>query len=112
MLEGRGGADRFVYDQHGTTARPAAPDRILDFSRKQGDRIDLSGVDANEQAAGDQAFQFIGQSAVHGRRPGPLLQGRTATRWSRSTPTTRRAGAEMRIEIDPLVNLQATDFVL
>jgi hypothetical protein len=44
----------------------AAPDRLLDFSRSQGDRIDLRGVDANEQATGDQAFKFIALGVAGG----------------------------------------------
>ena len=72
MLVGRGGADRFDYDDTDDST-PAAPDLIRDFSRAQGDRIDLRGIDANEQASGNQAFKFIGQAAVHGRGPAPLL---------------------------------------
>ena len=66
-LEGRGGADRFVYGQD-YDSRPAAADRILDFSRKQGDRIDLSAVDANDRGPGNPAFQFVGQGSL--RPPG------------------------------------------
>ena len=59
-LLGRGGADRFVYN-FTDDSLPTGQDRILDFSRAQKDKIDLSGVDANEQANGDQAFKFVGQ---------------------------------------------------
>ena len=38
-------------------------DLITDFRRAQGDRIDLSGIDANGNLAGDQAFAFIGTAA-------------------------------------------------
>jgi Ca2+-binding RTX toxin-like protein len=58
-LSGGGGADRFAYYYRSDTA-PAAPDRILDFSHSQGDKIDLYDLDANEQVSGNQAFQFIG----------------------------------------------------
>ena len=72
-------------------SRPAAADRILDFSPKQGDRIDLSAVDANDQVLGDQAFQFIGQAQFTGRRPGPLLQAGGDTVVEVNTTTRRRA---------------------
>ena len=40
---------------------------IRDFSRAQGDDIDLSGIDANAKAAGNQAFSFIGDKAFSGK---------------------------------------------
>jgi len=44
----------------------APPLRITDFSHAQGDKIDLSAIDANTGAAGDQAFSFIGTDAYTG----------------------------------------------
>ncbi len=38
----------------------ARADLITDFSHAQGDRIDLSTIDANTERGGDQAFRFIG----------------------------------------------------
>ena len=35
---------------------------IADFSRPQGDKIDLRDIDANAQAGGNQAFKFIGDA--------------------------------------------------
>ena len=93
VLEGRGGADRFVYGQNNDSyqlpklAGGAGP--ILDFSCNQGDRIDLSAVDADAQVTGDQAFQFIGQGAFTAAGQSASSR-RRATRWSRSTRTTRR----------------------
>ena len=40
--------------------RPPAYDRITDFSHAEGDRIDLSQIDANPFFSGDQAFFYIG----------------------------------------------------
>ena len=54
VLDGRDGADRFYYHNR-YDSMPTLPDRILDFSRSQGDRIDLATVDANERAPGDEA---------------------------------------------------------
>lgn len=59
MLRGNAGADRFVFARFADSTEEFA-DTILDFSRKQGDRIDLSAIDANEGASGNQPFTFIG----------------------------------------------------
>ena len=109
VLAGRGGADRFGYGQT-SDSLPAAPDRILDFSRSQGDRIDLVEVDANAQVTGDQAFKFIGQAQF--TAPGQLrfFQQNGDTIVEANT-TDATAGAEMRIVLDPLVSLQASDFL-
>ncbi|MGL4961824.1 MAG: M10 family metallopeptidase C-terminal domain-containing protein [Inquilinus sp.] len=64
-LVGGAGADTFVYTA--TSDSPfGAGDLIRDFSHAQGDHIDLSGIDANTGAAGDQAFNFIGNSLYSG----------------------------------------------
>ncbi len=41
-------------------------DTIKDFHRSEGDKISLSGIDANTKLAGDQAFAFIGTAAFTG----------------------------------------------
>jgi len=63
-LTGGGGADIFRYTGV-LDSTPAAPDQILDFASGT-DRIDLSGIDADSFAAGDQAFHWIGSSAFTG----------------------------------------------
>jgi Ca2+-binding RTX toxin-like protein len=45
---------------------------IDDFSHAQGDRIDLSGIDANVDLAGDQGFTFIGSAQFSGNATGQL----------------------------------------
>ncbi len=64
-MTGGAGADTFRFgaaiNEIGTTA--ATRDVIADFSRAQGDRIDLSAIDANTGAGGNQAFTFIGNAA-------------------------------------------------
>ena len=61
-LYGGSGADVFVFE----TTRDSPPgwgqrDSILDFQRGS-DRIDLTGIDANSAAGGNQAFTFIGEA--------------------------------------------------
>ncbi|MFS0738101.1 calcium-binding protein [Sphingomonas sp. 1P06PA] len=65
--EGGLGADTFRLSSAadtGTTFDTA--DLIRDFNRLDGDRIDLSLVDANVNSDGDQAFSFIGNAAFSG----------------------------------------------
>ena len=108
-LVGRGGADRFDYD-YTYDSMPTAPDRIVDFSRSQGDKIDLAGIDANEQASGNEAFKFIGQAKFTGAGQLRFFQQDGDTFVQANTYGT--SGAEMTIKIDPLVSFQEADFLL
>ena len=54
-LSGGAGADRFVYGSAAQSVVGASADRITDFSHAQGDRIDLSAIDADWGTAGNQA---------------------------------------------------------
>lgn len=63
-LAGWAGADVFGYLARSDSAMPlAARDLITDFLIAEGDRLDLSAIDADETLAGDQAFAFIGGGA-------------------------------------------------
>jgi hypothetical protein len=61
-LIGGAGADQFVYNAV-SESTPTVRDLITDFSHAQGDKIVLTGIDANTLVAGDQAFTFIGSAA-------------------------------------------------
>ena len=63
-LTGNGGADLFQYRSTGEST-VAGSDRILDFEIGR-DKIDLSRIDADGVAAGDQGFAFIGGDAFSG----------------------------------------------
>ncbi|QYK41087.1 MAG: hypothetical protein KF887_17145 [Paracoccaceae bacterium] len=63
---GQGGADRFVFADVADFGPSWAPDAIGDFSRAEKDKIDLSGIDTDPVAAGDQAFLFVGRQAFAG----------------------------------------------
>jgi Ca2+-binding RTX toxin-like protein len=60
------GADRFVFLDGDFGPDLAATDRIKDFSKVQGDLIDLTRVDADTGSAGDQGFTWIGNAAFSG----------------------------------------------
>ncbi|WP_310473926.1 cadherin domain-containing protein [Sandarakinorhabdus sp.] len=65
-MTGGGGADSFRFESLGDFGTGATLDRIVDFSRTQGDKIDLSAIDADTGLEGDQAFVFIGNGAFTG----------------------------------------------
>jgi hypothetical protein len=79
-----GGAGRDIFDFNATSesVRGATRD-VVTFARAEGDKIDLSTIDADiDGTAGNQAFRFIGAAAFSGvdgqlRFAGGLLQGDT-----------------------------------
>src|SRR5262249_56842695 len=57
-------ADTFIYQAtNQSTVAATGRDTIADFSQAQGDKIDLSLIDANTTVVGNQAFDFIGSAA-------------------------------------------------
>ena len=94
-LKGGSEADRFVFSKAGETAS-AARDVILDFNGAEGDRIDVSAIDAYSKQAGNQKFVFIGGESfaqyhklhpkVFGmiRLEGGVLQGNTDATWGKA----------------------------
>jgi serralysin len=68
FMTGGAGSDVFVGEINATKVvskgGPISLDVVLDFGA--GDKIDLSGIDANAGVAGDQAFTFVGQAAGKG----------------------------------------------
>ncbi|MGA0533507.1 calcium-binding protein [Hansschlegelia sp. KR7-227] len=60
-LLGGAGTDRFIYSGIADSGGLASQrDEIMDFSRAETDRINLSAIDANATKDGNQAFVFIG----------------------------------------------------
>lgn len=65
-LIGGSGADRYVFDDGEMAGTSwSTTDRIFNFNSAEGDRIDLSGIDAVTGGA-DNAFAFIGTAAFSG----------------------------------------------
>ena len=63
LMSGGDGTDTFVFTANGQSSATAAlRDIITDFAPAT-DLIDLSGIDANSTAGGNQAFAFIGTAA-------------------------------------------------
>jgi Ca2+-binding RTX toxin-like protein len=68
LLTGNGGADRFIF-RSAAESSVAAPDSIRDFHHRQGDKIDLRGIEA--RSLGGDHFDFIG-NAGFGNHAGEL----------------------------------------
>lgn len=63
-LTGGGGADHFIFNDNGVTYSTLGGfsrqvDVVMDFNPGEGDRIDLSAIDANINVGGDQAFTIV-----------------------------------------------------
>lgn len=65
ILEGNDGRDLYVYETVADSTTTSF-DRIRGFTGSL-DRIDLSAIDANVHAAGDQAFRYIDRGAFSGQ---------------------------------------------
>jgi Ca2+-binding RTX toxin-like protein len=111
LLTGGGGADRFVLSVIGDSPATANRDVITGLSQIEGDRIDLSRIDASTAIVGDQAFAFIGTGLYTG------VAGQL--RYSNVGSTTVVAGdvngdqvSDFHIEISGALALGAIDFVL
>ena len=114
LLQGGRGADRFVYaDPRHAPAETDGFDRILDFSRGEGDRIDLRGIDARNGPPGDQRFGFVGQHRPDA--PGELgVRALGDGDFLVTGQTDRDAAADFAILVhaDGLDRLQRGDFLL
>lgn len=72
VLTGGKGADTFIFKTtKDSTVAASGRDTIYDFVRSQKDKIDVSGIDAKSNVAGNQAFKFIGAQPFH-NAPGEL----------------------------------------
>ncbi|RON27000.1 calcium-binding protein, partial [Pseudomonas frederiksbergensis] len=65
-LTGGSGADRFIFSLISELGKGANSDFITDFSSLQGDKIDLSKLDANILTTAFNAFTFIDSNAFTG----------------------------------------------
>jgi Ca2+-binding RTX toxin-like protein len=107
VLTGGNGADIFVFSSVTHSPGTNARDTITDFNSAQGDKIDLSQIDANALVADRQPFVFIGSEAFSAtataqlRFEGGILYGSTN---ANTTP-------EFSIALTGVSSLQASDFI-
>ena len=107
LLKGNGGADHFVFK----TAKAAAGDTILDFSRSQKDKIDLGAMDASTKSGGDQDFTFIGTAGFH-KKAGELRYEKKGGDTLVHGDVNGDGKADFSITIDASLSLKASDFIL
>lgn len=105
-LQGGTGADKFDFNKTSESVVGNNRDVILDFSRSQGDKVDLAGIDAKTTVSGDQAFSFIG-SAAFGHHAGELRFSGGVI----SGDVDGNGSADFQIAIN-VTSMNAGDFIL
>ncbi len=110
-LAGGGGVDTFRFDST-SDSNSATRDHVLDFTPGT-DRIDLSRVDADSGAAGNQAFAWIGSNAFSGSA-GQLRAVQQGGDWILEGDTNGDGVADLVIALtlQGATPLSASDFVL
>ncbi|HEV2746094.1 MAG TPA: RTX toxin, partial [Allosphingosinicella sp.] len=109
LLTGGGGADQFLFDDGDTAATSGGADTIGDFA--QGDRINVSRIDADDNDGGDQDFTFVGAAAFSGSAGELRSQVIRGNRYV-SGDTDGDAVADFYVRIDGTAPLEAGDFIL
>lgn len=114
VLRGGAGVDADVF-RFLAASDSGAPgqmrDWIYDFSKAQGDRVDLAAIDANAAVGGDQPFAFIGAAAftAAGQVRAQVISGNTYV-FANTDATT--STVEFSVVIAGAVVLAGTDFIL
>lgn len=110
-LTGGTGADRFVFGEAGHSGAFASlADTILDFSRTEGDRIDLSQIDAISGGEND-AFTYVGNSVFSGTA-GELRWYADGDRLFVAGDVDGDGAADFLIAVEGTEDLTASDFIL
>jgi alpha-tubulin suppressor-like RCC1 family protein len=107
-LTGGSGSDSFKFNNEAETGIDAKTrDTITDFKRSEGDKIDLSVIDANSTLANNQAFNFI-DSANFTKHAGELhfIKG------SLEGDINGDGKADFSIQLNGVTTLVTADFVL
>ena len=112
MMAGNGGNDIFRWSALGESGTAAGTrDLVTDFYRAHGDLLDFSGIDANANLAGDQAFAFIGFAAFSAT--GQLrytFDGLGSTIIELNAQGS--LAADMAVQLTGQTNMAAIDFIL
>lgn len=110
-LYGGSGADRFIYSNISESNPSQGVDTIGDFDRAEGDRIDVSQVDANSGRLGNQAFTFLGTGSFTGQAGEMRYVNAGATRLVHFD-VDGDGLSDMQIRVNGAGDLLASDFIL
>ncbi len=113
LAYGGAGADRFVYAAGDISSglSLAGAERILDFRSSDGDKIDLSAIDANLNGGGNESFQFIA-SAAFTNVAGQLRFETDGINALVLADVNGDGVADFALRLNGVSSLAATDFVL
>ena len=111
VLWGGPGADTFIYlTTSDSTVAVGGQDQIMDFSHAEGDRVDLSAIDANTTTVGvDDAFTLVSSFSKH---PGELIQIAQSGAFLVEGDVNGDGKADFGILVHTAFALGAGDFVL
>ena len=109
-LIGGSGADTFDFGSL-THSSAGEPDVIRDFSRVEGDRIDLRGIDAVPSSQADDSFLWIGAGGFTGQS-GELRYAVAAGDARLEGDVDGDGVADFAILLRGVTNLAASDFLL
>lgn len=111
-MTGDAGADSFVFrDGDFASVTRVGADRIRDFTRSDGDQIDLHRMDANTLTAGNGTFRFIGADAFGGNA-GELRAQQIGSNTFVFGDTDGDRAADFALLVDGQLTLVAADFWL
>lgn len=106
VMIGGSGRDVFDFDSEGDSLKGKLRDVIRDFDRKEGDLIDLSGIDAKVGGV-DNKFKYIGGREFHDKK------GELAFRKGKVMGDTDGDGkADFEIALQGVKKLSSDDFAL
>jgi Ca2+-binding RTX toxin-like protein len=110
-LTGGVGADVFKFNSaNDSSALPKQADTITDFKHAQGDKIDLSAINANSVLPSDQAFALINTTTFSADATGQLrFDAKTSTLYG---STNADVAPEFAIVLSGVKTLVAEDLIL
>jgi Ca2+-binding RTX toxin-like protein len=110
-LTGGANADRFEFRSVNDSQIATGRDKIMDFTRAEGDRIVLNAIDADTTRAGNNAFKFIGKAAFSGNG-GELRYQKVGSDTHILGDTNGDGVADFAIISDKVINFVKGDFIL
>jgi Ca2+-binding RTX toxin-like protein len=110
-MTGGTGADVFRFQSLADVGTLTTRDRITDFSQAEGDKIDLSAIDAIAGGA-DDAFTFIGTNVAFTNTAGQLRAGYVGSLTIIEADIDGNGVAEFQIQLTGNILLTGGDFNL